>query len=674
MAVDLDLSRPAASPDASPVASPAAPTVAPSTAPTVFTVRNKHDVRQFCTPDGSPLLLQDGQAVWEAAVGQVHLAHDFRVGEMLTCNGVLAPDKLQDALVRQRVEALRGKARPIGQILLEHGSITASDLQVALAGTMGMPVVDCLKLSAQKEALELLPRGKALQMNVLPLILRQNTLVVAMDDPWQRTVLNELGFLTNRRVLAVMAAPGMLTQAIDAAYDRFAQQAKREPAHDIQWLAQELVLDMPDVVPQNDAGDVITESSNALVRLVNQMIEDALHQHVSDIHIEFSTQLDQVRIRFRLDGTMVPYLELPSRYHHPLVARLKIMSDLDISERRKPQDGKIDFSRFGSTAAELRVVTVPTSHGQEDVVLRLLAGAKPLPLNAIGLSHGNLNGLRRCFSKPYGMILICGPTGCGKTTTLHSVLRELNDGERKIWTAEDPIEITQDGLCQVQINPRIGWTFASAMRTFLRADPDVIMIGEMRDEETARIAIEASLTGHLVFSTLHTNSAAESVARLLEMGMDPFNFSDSLLAVLAQRLVRRLCPECRRAEIASDDEIESLMHEYIHSAKDLPGLIDKDALLAGWRSEHGDEQGQLRLWRRQGCKSCNGRGYKGRLGLQELLQADDTIRHQIRHRASAADLLHSGLTAGMRTLRQDGIEKVLRGLTDMSEVIAASNS
>ena len=646
---------------------------ASSDIPPAFTPPHRHDVRQFCTPDGSPLLLHDPQAVWDAAVGQAHLAHDFRVGEMLTCSGLLAPDKLQDALVRQRVEALRGKNRPIGQILVEQGAISASDLKVALAGTMGMPVVDCMKLVAQKEAMDLLPRGKAQQMAVLPLILRQNTLVVAMDDPWHRTLLNELGFLTNRRVLAVMAAPCTMSHAIDVAYDRVALLDRRETGHNIQWLAQELALDMPEVAPQSDASDVITESSNALVKLVNQMMEDALHQQVSDIHIEYSAMQEQVRIRFRTDGVMTPYLELPSRYHLPLVARLKIMSDLDISERRKPQDGKIDFSRFGNMAAELRVVTIPTRNGQEEVVLRLLAGAKPIPLPALGLSHANLTGLRRGFAKPYGLILVCGPTGCGKTTTLHSVLHELNDGERKIWTAEDPIEITQDGLCQVQINPRIGWTFAAAMRTFLRADPDVIMIGEMRDEETARIAIEASLTGHLVFSTLHTNSAAESVSRLLEMGMDPFNFSDSLLGVLAQRLVRRLCTECRHPEVATGDEIEGLVHEYVHSAQGLPDLIDRDALLAGWRRQHGDDQGRLLTWRRQGCKHCGGRGYKGRLGLQELLLADEGIRHQIRHRAPAADILHSGLKAGMRTLRQDGIEKILAGHTDMSEVIAASN-
>ncbi|MDE2402636.1 MAG: Flp pilus assembly complex ATPase component TadA [Burkholderiales bacterium] len=605
-------------------------------------------------------------------MSEPHLVHDYKLGEVLVHNGVITPENLHDALVQQRIEAQAHAHRPLGQILLRLNAITESDLQVALAATMSMPVVDCSTLSPEREALALVSREMALRAGVLPLLLRHSTLVVAMDDPWQRAVLDELSFLTNRRVLPVMAAPGTVESAITRAYDELRCQTDAEHGADINALAQALAQDVPELLVK-DSSEVITESSNALVRLVNKMIEDAVQRHASDIHIESALQHDTVRIRFRVDGTLVPYLELPPRYRHALVARIKIMSDLDIAEHRKPQDGKVDFARFGGTAMELRVVTVPTAHGQEDVVLRLLAGAKPLPLAAIGLNEHNLVALRQSFAKPYGLILICGPTGCGKTTSLHSVLRELNDGERKIWTAEDPIEITQAGLCQVQVNPRIGWTFAAAMRTFLRADPDVIMIGEMRDEETARIAIEASLTGHLVFSTLHTNSAAESIARLLEIGLDPFNFSDSLLAVLAQRLVRRLCPQCSRPELASSDAIDGLLHEYLHSARDASS-IQPDTLLADWRHRFGDEQGRLRLRHKQGCVACNQRGYKGRLGLHELLVADDPIRQQIRHRAAAADILQSALNGGMQTLRQDGIEKVLQGLTDMSEVIAASNT
>ena len=269
-------------------------------------------------------------------------------------------------------------------------------------------------------------------------------------------------------------------------------------------------------------------------------------------------------------------------------------------------------------------------------------------------------------------MLVVGPTGCGKTTTLHSVISHINTAGRKIWTAEDPIEITQSGLRQVQVNPRIGWTFAAAMRTFLRADPDVIMIGEMRDEETARIAIEASLTGHLVLSTLHTNSAPESIARLLEIGLDPFNFSDSLLAILAQRLVRRLCTGCREPWTADDDTLQALAAQYLESSSaNTPEA--RTAQIERWRSTYGNAASAITLWRHKGCSQCEQHGYRGRLGIHELMMSNEVIRQHIRHRASATEIRLSALADGMLTLRQDGIEKVLQGLTDMSEVIAATN-
>jgi type II secretory ATPase GspE/PulE/Tfp pilus assembly ATPase PilB-like protein len=622
---------------------------------------------EFVSPDGRPVVLSRPEDIWRAANDRYHLIHDVKLGELLVFNGVITPEQLNDVLHAQQ----RGAHRPIGRLLRERRWITDDDLAVALAAVVHMPVVDCATMVAERDALAAVPKELAVRAQVLPLMLRQGALVVAMNDPWARPVLDELGFLTNLRVLPVMAEPGSVVTGIECAYEGFQPPSTHVDAS-IHQLAAELSSEVPEL--QAEASDVITESSSALVRLVNTMIEDAVQRHASDIHIESMAPQTPVLIRFRVDGTLTPYLELPPRYRHAVVARLKIMSDLDIAEHRKPQDGKIDFSRFGPTAMELRVVTVPTSHGVEDVVLRLLSGAKPLPLEDIGLNAANLAALRSAFAKPYGLILICGPTGCGKTTSLHSVLRELNTGERKIWTAEDPIEISQAGLCQVQVNNRIGWTFAAAMRTFLRADPDVIMIGEMRDEETARIAIEASLTGHLVFSTLHTNSAAESIARLLEMGMDPFNFSDSLLAVLAQRLVRRLCPSCSTRVQATPDEVDQLLRESLRSAHQEPTPEARLQLFERWRAQYGDEQGRLWLHRKQGCKACDGRGYKGRMGIHELLVANDEIRHLIRHRGAAADILAKALSSQMLTIRQDGIEKIWQGLTDLSEVMSASNA
>jgi type II secretory ATPase GspE/PulE/Tfp pilus assembly ATPase PilB-like protein len=367
----------------------------------------------------------------------------------------------------------------------------------------------------------------------------------------------------------------------------------------------------------------------------------------------------------RKDGVLVNYLDLPSQFRNAVVSRIKIMSQLDITERRKPQDGKIDFSRFGPAKVELRVATVPTTGGLEDVVMRVLVASNPVPLDDLGLDPEALESIKRLISKPHGLFLVCGPTGSGKTTTLHSLLAHLNTSEQKIWTAEDPIEITQPGLRQVQVNAKIGWTFAAAMRSFMRADPDVIMVGEMRDVETAKIGIEASLTGHLLLSTLHTNSGPESIVRLLDLGMDPFNFSDALLGVLAQRLAKRICPECKTEYAPAPDELEHLALEYCHDSD-----IDARKQMQKWLGRYGGARGKIMLCRAPGCDHCEHTGYQGRIGLHELLVVDAATRRLIQSRSPVADVKNAAMAAGMRTLRQDGIEKVLQGLTDIKQVNA----
>jgi len=403
------------------------------------------------------------------------------------------------------------------------------------------------------------------------------------------------------------------------------------------------------------------------------MIIEAHQQGVSDIHIESYPGREKIKIRFRKDGALLPYLELPHNYRSALIARIKIMCDLDISERRKPQDGKINFAKFvAQHKIELRVASIPTNNGMEDVVMRILTSAKPLPLDKIGLSPWNLEKLREAMERPYGLVLCVGPTGSGKTTTLHSALSFINVPERKIWTAEDPVEITQPGLRQVQVNPKIDWTFAKALRAFLRADPDVIMVGEMRDAETASMGIEASLTGHLVLSTLHTNSAPETVTRLLDMGMDPFNFADSLLVVLAQRLVRRLCTTCKISEAAPPEYVEELLDDYLHNCPKDDPQFDREALRSQWVEKFGQD-GRLVRYRHVGCPSCNQMGFKGRAGIHELMTVTRALRRLIQTGARAEELQRQGLSDGMRTLRHDGIEKVLAGVTTMEEVRATSN-
>ncbi|MSQ70769.1 MAG: GspE/PulE family protein [Betaproteobacteria bacterium] len=425
----------------------------------------------------------------------------------------------------------------------------------------------------------------------------------------------------------------------------------------------------------NSGDDVSAASDNELVKLVNKIVIDAYNQGASDIHIEPYPGKAKTEIRFRKDGSLVPYIEVPASYRNAIVARLKIMCDLDISEKRRPQDGKIKFKKFGPLDIELRVATIPSAGGVEDVVMRILAAGEPIPLDKLGVSPSNLPKLKEVVSKPYGLFFVCGPTGSGKTTTLHSVLGYLNTPDTKIWTAEDPVEITQKGLRQVQVNKKAGLDFASVMKAFLRADPDIIMVGEMRDKETTGTGIEASLTGHLVFATLHTNSATESIIRLLDMGMDPFNFADALLGILAQRLAKRLCGKCKKVYNPGPDEVKSLLQEYcselVHTGpfkNDMKAAYEnvyKDLM-----KSYGNDKGQFTLYKAVGCEACGRGGYKGRAGLHELLIASDPIKKLIQEHARVAEILAVCLEEGMRTLKMDGMEKVLQGITDMAQVRA----
>lgn len=397
----------------------------------------------------------------------------------------------------------------------------------------------------------------------------------------------------------------------------------------------------------------LDEASSQVVRLVDQVLVTAYRKNASDIHIEPSPVFKRTDIRFRIDGVCQQYIQVPNSMARGILSRLKIMAGLDIAERRLPQDGKIKFRRKGISPFELRLATLPTTGGFEDAVLRILAKSGAMKLDDMGLSERNLKVMRKIIIRPYGLVLVVGPTGSGKTTILHSSLGYINKPGIKIWTAEDPVEITQPGLRQVEAKPKIGLDFKRIMRAFLRADPDVIMIGEMRDQETASIGVEASLTGHLVFSTLHTNSAPETVTRLLDMGLNPLNFSDAFLGVLAQRLVRSLCNNCREAYHPSEEEFEEIVTEYGKEKFEATGI--------SFTSD-------LTLYRPRGCEACSETGYRGRLGIHELMEGTPQIKRLIKKKANSEDLFAQAIKEGMSTLKQDGIQKVFLGLTDVHEV------
>lgn len=490
----------------------------------------------------------------------------------------------------------------------------------------------------------------------VPIAEEGRKIVVVMADPMDIMKRDAVQKHFPHRELDIrVAVSDDISAAVDAFFGIKGDTAEKSMDEILQVMESEAIT----TPLEAESGELeVQENDNAVVRLVNNIISDASSRGASDIHIEPSLEND-VLVRYRIDGSMSRAHVFPRRYRNAVSARIKIMAGLDITEKRKPQSGKIRFKRWGPKDIELRVETYTTASGAEDVVMRILASSKPLPLDELSFSRRNLDEFVRLISQPYGIILCVGPTGSGKTTTLQSALKYLNTEDTKILTAEDPVEITQEGLRQIQMNPRAGITFASSMRSFLRADPDVIMIGEMRDVETASTAIEASLTGHLVLSTLHTNSAPETIVRLVEMGIDPYSFADSLIGILAQRLVRTLCPQCKITVELEDKDLSILREEYGSSH-----LFD-DLL-----KTHGTMVAKAH---KEGCEICRGKGYKGRVAIHELLTATDRIKEAIYRRATASEIRNIAVEQGMTILRQDGIEKVLSGKTTIEEIRGATS-
>ncbi|MBC5782790.1 Flp pilus assembly complex ATPase component TadA [Ramlibacter sp. USB13] len=580
----------------------------------------------------------------------------------LIADGVLTHEELQAAVLKAREDAI-----PVDEVLMDDYSIKPAQIGASLAKFFGVPYEASNPGRIRVEALQgQLKPEFVMEQGWIPLEEGPEGLVVMCLDPEavRGSRIVPQVFPRNAKIAWRVTTQSDFNQTLNQLW------GSQDSGQSVEELLADLNAPLDD---EGEDGSTLESAAadNELVKFVNKIIIDAYHQRASDIHIEPLPGKAKTGIRFRIDGSLMPYVEVPAHFRQALVTRLKIMCDLDISEKRKPQDGKIKFKRFGPLDIELRVATIPSAGGVEDVVMRILAAGEPIPLEKLGLTPHNRENLEATVSKPYGLFYVCGPTGSGKTTTLHSVLKFLNTPETKIWTAEDPVEITQKGLRQVQVNKKAGIDFAMVMRAFLRADPDIIMVGESRDKETVAMGVEASLTGHLVFSTLHTNSAPESITRLLDMGMDPFNFADALLGILAQRLAKRLC-DCKEHYAPSHEELRSFISEYsldlknTQAWKDDPGG-EAQKLYEAWVDEYG-EDGSLKFYRAVGCDKCNKTGYKGRVGLHELLVANDEIKRLIQERARVADIFVAAVAGGMRTLKMDGMEKILMGLTDLKQV------
>ena len=556
------------------------------------------------------------------------------------------------------------------------GLLNEVALLKSLSKVHGMPAVDLLKVEPDEKVLRAVPADMALKYRLLPLRREGQKLTVAITDPWNHEATDTLRFATRYEIFPVLAGEVSMQTQLDKYYP-VAQKTSTEET--VNSMLADITSEMADVeVLEADVEDNASLGADEapVVRLINAILIEAVQRGASDIHFECFEH--ELRVRYRVDGALQEVMKPPIKLRASLVSRFKIMSQLNIAERRVPQDGRIKL-KFGGKVIDFRVSTLPTLFG-EKIVLRILdKGNLTLDLEKFGIEPRAERELMEAVSNPYGMVLVTGPTGRRKTTTLYSCLSKINTGDTNIMTAEDPVEYNLFGINQVLVRNEIGMTFAAALKAFLRQDPNVIMVGEIRDLETGSIAIKAALTGHMVLSTLHTNSAPETITRLMDMGLEPFNVSSALNLVLAQRLLRRICKGCREKYVPSDIEFAAAkvtatttLRELKFSQEALDGAkrgASPDALpfLEGLTLD--SQLGSLPYFRGKGCDSCNGTGYKGRQGLYEVMNMTPAIRKAIVQSLGAAELKDVAVSEGMLTLRMDGWLKVLRGITTLEQVV-----
>ena len=556
------------------------------------------------------------------------------------------------SLLQQALALSKKIDKSVESVLIDHFKVSKKTIGKSLSEFYDFPFRSFdADLPVPVEIISNLKQPYLLHAGWVPLSWGKKGLEILIDDPTDLGKIDQVtGLMKANRIDFFVG----IKEDIDLFIQHFFRENPDESDEDmLDTLDMITFVNFEEEEEDVEEDSVLDESSSEISKLVDQVVVTAFRNNASDIHIEPSVISKKTHIRFRTDGVCQNYFEAPIGMAKGMISRFKIMAGLDIAEKRLPQDGKIKFKRKGIRHFELRLATLPTSGGFESAALRILADPGAMKLEDMGLNDRNIKVLRKMIHQPHGLILAAGPTGSGKTTALHAALGVINHPDVKIWTAEDPVEITQSGMSQVEVKPKIGLDFARVMRSFLRADPDVIMIGEMRDIETASIAMEASLTGHLVFSTLHTNSAPETVTRLLDMGLNTLNFSDAFLCVLAQRLVRKLCLDCRKPYHPSKEEFDEITIDYGIEHFKRSGILYSKELL---------------LYAPVGCEECLETGYKGRIAVHELMEGTPQIKRLIKERASPDALFAQAMAEGMTTLKQDGIQKAFSGLTDIGEV------
>lgn len=556
-----------------------------------------------------------------------------KLGEILVKNNRITSVQLEKAIEEQKANG--GK---LGSVLSNLGFLEESEILQFLSEQYGVPSIKLSEFKINPDVLKIIPPDVATKYQVMPLSVKNSILMVAMIDPTNIFALDDIKFLTGYRVEPLIASEGAVVNAIDSYYGTTTAGLENLLAgfdtEGVEYIEED---------EETDINALKQESEDApVIKLVNAILTDAIEKNCSDIHIEPYEK--SFRVRFRIDGSLYEVMKPPMKMKNAILSRIKIMSKLDIAERRLPQDGRIKLKLGKGREMDYRVSVLPTLFG-EKIVLRLLDKSNlQLDMTKLGFEEKQLQDFKDAIYKPFGMVLVTGPTGSGKTTTLYSALAELNKTTENISTAEDPIEFNLEGINQVQMHEEIGLTFASALRSFLRQDPDIILVGEIRDFETAEIAVKAALTGHLVLSTLHTNDAPSTVNRLLNMGIEPFLVSSSVNLVLAQRLARKICTQCKAPIEIQKDQLEKL------------GVLP-------------EEYNDAVLYKGTGCDACNGIGYKGRIALYEVIPMSEPIRELILQGASSIEIKKEAITLGMKTLRQSGITKMLQGVTTLEEVL-----